>query len=285
MNEELGRKIGGYIQRMPSLPTSVAKVLEVCNDPRSSPADLNQVISLDPVLTGRVLKLVNSAYYSLDQPVTTMVRAIILLGLNTVKNLALSSAALDSLKGKKDAGGMNMEDFWRHSLGVGVASKLLAKKRGVEARRLEDYFIAGLLHDIGKIPLNTAATESYTVTLGAADKKSLPLFKAENALLGIDHCTCGGRIVESWKLQGPVGDVIGHHHACLDYQGQNQDVLCNVAVANFFIQQSNIGFAGDSHPELDPEIWKLLKVKPDIMETLAGMVNGEIEKAQIFLKL
>jgi HD-like signal output (HDOD) protein len=180
---------------------------------------------------------------------------------------------------------MNMEAFWRHSLGVGVASKLLAKKRGVEVKRLEDYFIAGLLHDIGKIPLNTAAMESYTVTLGAADKKMLPLFKAENALLGMDHCACGGRIVEAWKLHGPVGDVIIHHHSCLDYKGQNRDVLCNVAVANYFIQQSNIGFAGDPHPEIDSEIWTVLKVKPDIMQTLAGMVNGEIEKAQIFLKL
>ncbi|MDR3248503.1 MAG: HDOD domain-containing protein [Treponema sp.] len=284
MNEDLERKIDSYIQKMPSLPTSVVKVLEVCNDPRSSPADLNRVISLDPVLTGRVLKLINSAYYSLGQEVTTPVRAIIMLGLNTVKNLALSSAVLDNLKGK-GSGGMDMEAFWRHSLGVGVASKLLAKTRGQDPRHLEDYFTAGLLHDIGKIALTAVASEAYAVTVTAAEKKQLPLYKVEETLLGISHCVSGGRIVSAWKLLGPVGDVIVNHHACRAYQGPNQDVLYNVAVANYFAQQSEIGFAGDSHPEIDPVVWEVLKVKPDIVKTLAATVNEEIEKAQIFLKL
>ncbi|GAB1484239.1 hypothetical protein MASR2M78_30570 [Treponema sp.] len=85
MSDEAVRKIENYIQKMPSLPTTVAKVLEVCNNPRTSPADLNHVISLDPVLVGRVLKLINSAYYGLGQQVTSLVRAIIMLGINTVK--------------------------------------------------------------------------------------------------------------------------------------------------------------------------------------------------------
>jgi HD-like signal output (HDOD) protein len=285
MNGDLERRIDTYIQNMPSLPTSVVKVMEVCNNPNSSPADLNHVISLDPVLTGRVLKLINSAYYSLDQQVTTLVRAIIMLGLNTVKNLALSSAVLDNLRGKKNAGGIDMEAFWRHSLGVGVASKMLAKRRKVDPRRLEEYFTAGLLHDIGKIPLNSVAAEAYATTVKAAEKKQLPFFKVEDGLLGVNHCGCGERIVNAWKLQGPVGDVVVHHHTISDYQGPNQDVLCNVAVANFFIQQSEIGFAGDSHPELDDTTWEILKVKPDVTTTLADLVTGEIEKAQVFLKL
>ncbi|MDR2135175.1 MAG: HDOD domain-containing protein [Treponema sp.] len=268
---------------MPSLPISTVKVMEVCNNPNSSPADLNYVISLDPVLTGRVLKLVNSAYYSLPQDVTTLVRAIIMLGLNTVKNLALSSAILQNLRERSRA--MDMEAFWRHSLGVGVASKLLAKKRGLDTKRLEEYFTAGLLHDIGKIPLNAIAPEAYAVTMKAARQKGQRLIRAEDKLLGVNHCVCGEWIVNAWKLQGPVGDVIIHHHACSAYKGPYRDLLYNVALANYFIQQCEIGFAGDSYPELFPETWDVLKVDPDITQALSKIVTGEIERAQIFLKL
>jgi HD-like signal output (HDOD) protein len=285
MNEDLQHKIDGYIQNMPSLPTSVNKVLEVCNNPQASPADLNYIISLDPVLTGRVLKLINSAYYSLSQQVTTLVRAIIMLGLNTVKNLALSTAVLASMRKGGSGGGIDMEAFWRHSLGVGVMSKLLAKTRGIDTKRLEEYFTAGLLHDIGKIPLNTVITESYATMIRAAEKKMLSLYHAENQFLGIDHCGSGGQIANQWKLHGSIGDVIMNHHSCAEYSGPHRDLLYNVALANYAIQQWNIGFAGDSHPEIDPATWDILKIKPGITQSLMNMVAGEIEKAQIFLKL
>jgi HD-like signal output (HDOD) protein len=285
MNKNLQDKIEGYIQNMPSLPTSVNKVLEVCNDPKISPWDLNYIISLDPVLTGRVLKLINSAYYSLPQHVTTLVRAIIMLGLNTVKNLALSTAVLSNMRKKGNAGGINMEAFWRHSLGVGVMSKLLAKTRGVDTKLLEEYFTAGLLHDIGKIPLNMVITKSYATMIQAAEKKGLSLYRAENQFLGINHCACGERIVNEWKLQGFIGDIITNHHSCAEYSGPYRDLLYNVALANYSIKQWNIGFAGDFHPEIDPDTWNVLKVKPHITQSLMNMVAGEIEKAEIFLKL
>jgi HD-like signal output (HDOD) protein len=113
--------------------------------------DLNRVISLDPVLVGRVLKLINSAYYGLEQQVTSLVRAMIMLGINTVKNLALSSAILSNLVGRGFLG-LNAEGFWRHSLCVGVTAKLIARKQGIDHSRLEEFFTAGLLHDLGKIP-------------------------------------------------------------------------------------------------------------------------------------
>ena len=95
------KRIQAYIARMPSLSTTVIKVLATCNDPRASANDLQRMISLDPVLTARVLKLINSAYYSLSVPITSLTRAIVMLGLNTVKNLALSCAILENLKSNK----------------------------------------------------------------------------------------------------------------------------------------------------------------------------------------
>ncbi|MCX7654895.1 MAG: HDOD domain-containing protein, partial [Treponemataceae bacterium] len=178
MTPEVERKIDSYIKNMPSLPTTVAKVLEVCNNPRTSPADLNQVISLDPVLVGRVLKLINSAYYGLGQQVTSLVRAIIMLGINTVKNLALSSAVLRNLTSRKDFQALEMDGFWRHSLCVGVAAKMIAKKRGVDPKLTEEYFAAGLLHDIGKIDSGlNPITKSIMVVLDSLFHQKLKKVK------------------------------------------------------------------------------------------------------------
>jgi putative nucleotidyltransferase with HDIG domain len=286
MDSELGKKIGEYIRNMPSLPTSVAKVLEVCNNPHTSAADLNRVISLDPVLVGKVLKLINSAYYGMNQPVTNLVRAIIMLGINTVKNLALSTTVVGSLMSKKDPFGLDMEGFWRHSLCVGVAAKLLAKKRGIDTKMVEEYFTAGLLHDIGKIPLNAVLSKDYVLTLKAADSDRVSLYRDEEKNLKINHCGVGADIVTAWKLEGPVGDAVSHHHNCDEYSGGYGDVLYSVIAANHFACLSGIGFAGDRHPDkAGKAVWDALGVSYDIFDEIEPVVNGEIEKAKIFLKL
>src|SRR5512141_2284514 len=129
-SNDSAKRVRDYVVGMPSLPTTVSKVLEVCNNPKTSPIDLDRVIQLDPVLMGRVLKLINSAYYGLGTQVTSLARAIIMLGINTVKNLALSTAVIDRFGDKSAFQALNMDGFWRHSLCVGVTAKHLAKARG-----------------------------------------------------------------------------------------------------------------------------------------------------------
>jgi putative nucleotidyltransferase with HDIG domain len=286
MIAELDKKIEEYIRNMPSLPTSVTKVLEVCNHPRTSPADLNHVISLDPVLVGRVLKLINSAYYGMANQVTTLVRAIIMLGINTVKNLALSTAVIGNLAGKKDPNGLDMEGFWRHSLCVGVTAKFLAKKRGADSKLIEEYFAAGLLHDIGKIPLNAVLSTDYMLALAASDRKRISLHLGEAETLGMDHCESGAKIVKAWKLEGPVGDAVIFHHSPKEYGGEHKDIVYSVTGADIFANLSGIGFAGNRHPDIiEKYLWDSLGVTPDGFEEIANAVSGEIEKAEIFLKL
>lgn len=280
------RKIEAYIQKMPSLPTTVSKVLDVCNNPKTSPGDLNQVISLDPVLVGRVLKLINSAYYGLGQQVTSLVRAIIMLGINTVKNLALSTAVLRNLTSKKDFQALDMEGFWRHSLCVGVAAKVLARKRNVDSKLLDEYFTAGLLHDIGKIPLNAVLSQEYVQAIADSDRRQVSLHHAETQALGIDHAAAGTMIVKAWKLGGAIGDAVAWHHNYMAYEGDHKDVVFIVALANRFASVMEIGFSGNRYPEkLDPSIWAYLGVERDIVVEIADEVNREIEKAKIFLQL
>jgi len=286
MEADIDKAIREYIKNMPSLPTSLTKVLEICNNPQTSPADLNHVISLDPVLVGRVLKLINSAYYGLGQPVTSLARAIIMLGINTVKNLALSTTVMGQLSPKKNSQGLNMEGFWRHSLCVGVSAKLLAKKRGIDAKLTEEYFTAGLLHDIGKIPLSTVLSKEYMLTVSVADRKRISLFQAEEAYLGLNHCSSGALIAAAWKLDGAVGDIIVNHHNYEGYSGDFKEILYSVAAANRFASLSEIGFSGDRHPAPLPAfIWDTLNVSRDAFDEMEESVNNEIEKAEIFLKI
>jgi HD-like signal output (HDOD) protein len=287
MNPDVRRTaVRTYIGKMPSLSTTVTKVMEICNNPNASPADLNRIISLDPVLMGKVMRLINSAYYGLSQEVTSLARAVIMLGLNTVKNLALSTAVLGSLNESRNFQSLNMEGFWRHSLAVGVASKLLAKRRKVDPKFLEEYFIAGVLHDIGKIPLNSQFSADYLAAMSAADSGSTPLFVCELEALGMGHAECGGLIAEYWKLSEEIKDVIVFHHSVETYDGRFPQLLHIVAIANYWTNVSEIGFSGDRYPEKAlPESFQATGATMDDLDAMEESVLAEIEKASIFLKL
>lgn len=285
-NDQRIIRIKNYIDKMPSLPITVSKIMEICNDPKTSPADLNKVISVDPVLMGKVMKLINSAYYGLSQEITSLVRAIIMLGINTVKNLALSTAVLGTLGDSKEFQALNMDGFWRHSLCTGVTAKLIAKQRKVDQKFVEEYFIAGLLHDIGKIPLNNKFQEEYLLTMRLSDRDHIPLFSSEKENIGIDHSEVGGMIVSAWKLSPEIFDAVVFHHSAETYTGDNKDIVYSVMLANYFTNAFEMGFAGDRYPKkVDPEIYNYLGITLEHLEDIEDLVHAEIEKARIFLKL
>ncbi len=284
--EKILRIIEAYISKMPSLPTTVSKILQICNDPKTSPSDLNQVISLDPVLMGKVMKLINSAYYSLPNQITSLVRAIIMLGINTVKNLAISTAILGSLGKRSNFQAINMDGYWRHSICVGVTAKLIAKYRKIDKTLLESYFVAGLLHDLGKIPLNNKLSKEYVEAISLTDKEHIPLFESERRVLSVDHTEVGRMIIENWKLGKDIEDAVSYHHNVIEYGGENIDIVYAVCAANVFANTFEIGFSGDRYPEKLPDkVWKYLGIDWDFFDDIEDEVNSEIEKAQIFLRV
>jgi HD-like signal output (HDOD) protein len=284
--EKILAVIQTYIAKMPALPTTVSKILQIANDPKTSPSDLNQVISLDPVLMGRVMKLINSAYYSQTNKITSLVRAIIMLGINTVKNLALSTAVLGQLSAKGNFTALNIDGFWRHSLCVGVTAKLIAIQRKRDPKILEEYFVAGLLHDIGKIPLNNKLSTEYVNALSLTDKERAPLYILEERILEVNHCEVGRLIIKNWNLGPVMEDVVFFHHFIDQYPGTNHDVLLTVAAANFFANSFQIGFSGDRYPEkLALSVFEKLGITLDDLDAMEDKVNSEIEKAKIFLSV
>jgi len=281
------KKIQVYIARMPSLSTTVIKVLETCNDPRGSANDLQRIISLDPVLTARVLKLINSAYYSLGVPITSLTRAIVMLGINTVKNLALSFAILENLKSNGSFPVFSSDEFWTHSLGVGVIAKFIAAVKGNTPQGLEAFFVAGLLHDLGKIPLNRQFPEEYHRAWESAEKNQDTLCRSEIKLLGMDHCMVGRMIAKKWRLGTTLVETLSHHHNPDDSSEGDRDFVFIVSLANQFANHLSIGSAGDC--VTDSQLIEYLngKVGVDwtILNELGETVLKEIEKAKIFLEI
>jgi putative nucleotidyltransferase with HDIG domain len=281
------KRIQATIARMPSLSTTVVKVLETCNDPQASANNLKQVISLDPVLTGRVLKLINSAYYALGKPITSLTRAIIMLGINTVKNLALSFAILKNMKSNGAFHAFTIDDFWLHCLGVGVVAKSLAAFKGHLPAEQEKHFVAGLLHDLGKLPLNHQFFEEYFQIRESSDKDQDPFYLWEDRLLGIDHCKVGAMIAEKWRLGSSLVESLSHHHDPDDCSENNRDLVTAIALANLIAIDLNIGNAGDRLSDKALLADLTIKVGVDVskLSNFHESVSQEIEKAKIFLEI
>ena len=281
------KKLQAYIARMPSLSTTVIKVLETCNDPNASAYDLKRVISLDPVLTGRVLKLINSAYYSLGHPVSSLTRAIILLGINNVKNLALSFTILDNFKVKRTGQSFTADEFWTHSLGVGVAAKALAALKEVPSTMREEFFIAGLLHDLGKFPLQSQFPAEYYRAWNSARQQETQLYQSEDRYLGFDHCAVGQMIARKWKLGISLIDSLSHHHHPDESPDESREFVSIVSLADQWANAFNIGTAGNYAPDhaLLNDLSAKVGVDWSMLSNLCETVLCEIDKAKVFLEV
>ena len=272
---------------MPSLSTTVVLVLESCNEPQASANDLKRVISLDPVLTGRVLKLINSAYFALGKPITSLTRAIIMLGVNTVKNLALSFAIMKNMKGSGSFHAFTTNEFWMHCLGVGVVAKSLAAAKGLFPTEQEEYFVAGLLHDLGKLPLNKQFSEEYFQVCQSASKQSEPFYLSEDRRLGIDHCTVGAMIAKKWRLGESLVETLANHHHPDDCTENSQELVSTISLANQIAIELQIGAAGDCITDraMLEQLTDKVGVDYGQLSDFHESVSGEIEKARIFLEI
>lgn len=286
-HESYLKQIQAHIARLPSLSTTAAKVLETCNNPKSSPNDLNRVISLDPLLTGQVLKLINSAYYSLRQPVSSLTRAIIMLGINTVKNLVLGCAILQNMRHKKSFRALSAENFWAHSLGVGVIAKCLAVVKSVSLAEQEEFFICGLLHDLGKIPLNQEFPDEYFQALDMAERFCWPLGHAENVVFGIDHATIGGWIARKWRLSPAVIESLDCHHRPEESPADCRQLVFMVALADIYAQMLDMRTCEvrNTSSALAEHLLDRVGMDWPGLHGLRETVLAEIDKAKIFLEI
>jgi putative nucleotidyltransferase with HDIG domain len=281
------KRIQRFISRMPSLSTTAAKVLEICNNPMSSPNDLNRVISLDPVLIGQVMKLINSAYYGIPNRITSLTRAIIMLGINTVKNLVMASTVMASLKGIRPLKTFAVDQFWMHSLCVGVTAKILARKQGVPMFEHETYFVTGLLHDLGKIAMMSCFPEAYRNTLRKADYDQLSLCSCEVEDFGFTHCNVGHLIATKWKLGHEMIDAIRLHHDPFSAGNGAENIANSVALANQAAHYFQIGQSGSSiyNQKLVASLIHACNLGVEDFFSMKPEIEETIQNAKVFLQL
>jgi len=286
------KKIHTYILQMPSLSTTAAKIMQICNTSMPSPNDLNRVISLDPVLTGKVLQLINSAYYSRRSNVTSLTRAIIILGINTIKNIVLSSAIVKCINSSPGGDAVDMDFFWTHSIHVGVTAKLIAKEMGIPPTEQELFFLAGLMHDLGKVPLIQQFPKIYAQISKISIDKKTDVCLIENALLGFTHCTSGKMIAEKWQLGDSIKEALAFHHDTRNKNKANGEMAPIIELADIY---SNACKA-DNQPvawekllgTMSPAFMPLVEKTGISLETLAEfnpIISEEINNAKTFLNL
>jgi HD-like signal output (HDOD) protein len=280
-------KINRFIQDMPPLSVSVSRILELSKNPKVDAKMLNDVISVDPVLTGKVLKLVNSAYYSLPNRVTSLVRAIVMLGINTIKNLVISTGVISAVNQKKsEDGALDMTCFWRHSVGVGVLAKFFALKQNIDPKLVEEYFVAGLLHDIGKLPLDFVIAEGYKDIINLSKNKKVSLCQLESKYLGINHTELGERIVDLWKLPTNLRETIVFHHGIGEVHPQFKRLVSTVVIANNISNKLWKGSSGDYAIEENiDEMVKITGLTEKDLEEAELNADAGIKKAEIFLNI
>ncbi|MDD5425985.1 MAG: HDOD domain-containing protein, partial [candidate division Zixibacteria bacterium] len=190
-----------------SLPQTLVEVLRIARDDRSSADEMAKVLMHDPALTAKILRMANSPYYSVHREVTTMTKAVVMLGLRQVTALALS-ASIYNLVARWETK-IDRLRFWRHSLEVAIASRMIAE--AIQYPHIEEAFIAGLLHDIGLLILEKSFPKDFEHLCRQAQKGERTL-ELEEELWGTNHARVGQFLLEQWNIPQAICEAVGHHH-------------------------------------------------------------------------
>ncbi|PCJ61261.1 MAG: hypothetical protein COA79_06685 [Planctomycetota bacterium] len=267
------KKIIDDIIELPILPEVATTLIKLIEDPDSSANDLNDVLISDAALSAKLLKLVNSPFYGMKEPVTSLKKGIVILGFRTIRSMAISTSVVD-LFDFIEFDGFSQEEFWVHSLGVATASSLITEYLDIQN---DTAFVCGLLHDIGKLIMNQYAQNEFKEILFYAKDSNLCFYDAE-VKLGVDmnHAEIGEFLAKKWNLPVSVQTVIADHHK--EPEDTGEPVLVSaIQLANHVCEQLKIGTGGNYGPIVPNhkqcvKFCKGVNIK-DIIETLKTSVE------------
>ena len=281
MNPTDLNRIIARVEDLPTLPRTVLKITELVNDPKSSARDLARIITDDQVLAARLLKLVNSSFYGFPQRISTITGAIVLLGFDAIRNLLLTTSVFDIFPNRKKAGQIRQEQLWDHSLGCAVGAKILGNYLRYD--KIEELFVSGLLHDIGKIVEMIFMPEAFTQINRLIKNENLLMITAEERFLGYSHADVGKLLAEKWNLPPKLGSVILHHHQPSS-AGRFALEAAIVHLADILCRSLNIGYGGDNKvPALDKAAWESLKITTQVLESVMAEIRREFDEISLFI--
>lgn len=272
------------IHDLPTLPEVIRKILEAVQDESSSASDLTSILEADHTISARILRLANSAFYGQVKEVGSIRRAVVVLGFDAVRHLALATSVFDTLS-KRRQFSIDPEDFWMHSLGAAKASQLLCDGHcQVESPSI--CFTAGLLHDIGKYLLALVLKDDYKAVVEAAEKSERMLLDVEMEILGFGHSEAGAWIAKKWKFPELIIEAIRNVHDATAYEGPNREEVALVALADAVSLRAGFGRAGDwGPPPATFALTGLLGIPESTVDDLVEQLSAEKKETREFFNL
>ncbi|MDQ6993780.1 MAG: HDOD domain-containing protein [Mariprofundus sp.] len=277
---ELKKHLTTMVDAMPAFPESAHRVIEISSDFNCSPKDLVRVIERDPVMTIKLLKLVNSPFFALSRSISSVQHALVYLGLNTVKNLAVSIATVATLP-RRSIPELSMSEFLTYSLATASVAQWIAK-HGLNLRDTSDYFVGGLLHDFGKAVFIQFEPIAYGKLILEAKEKNRSLTSIETARMGVSSAEVGAMLAEKWTLPAELVNCIRMHANCNE---ESSDLALTAAIASTIVRTMQLGENGDPYIH---DFSKLIRKRlgcnqedvisamqglPEEVNTLKGAVN------------
>lgn len=251
------------VVRLVSLPEVCIRVNEMLEDPKINANDIGKVISQDTGLTARLLKIVNSSFYGFPSRIETVSRAVTVIGLRELRGLVLAASAVEAFS-KIPNDVLNMVKFWRHSVYCGVVAKLLAQHCNV--LHSERLFVAGLLHDIGKLIISHRLPNEAREVLRLQKESELPDYEIERQVLGFDHAVVGGELLKNWQMPKTLMNAVRYHHQPHESDDAIVDVsLVHIANGMTFVAEQGLDSENGSH-EISLYAWQTTGLDESVMD-------------------
>jgi HD-like signal output (HDOD) protein len=254
------------VAEIASLPEVAAQICAVVEDPRATPKDIHTIVERDPALATKILKIVNSAFYGLPAQVSSLERAILMLGLNALKNLALATSLSKLIKPGAISTQFVTQDLWRHAIAVGVCAKMIAKAAKYPVT--DEAFVAGLVHDMGLIVSQQLHADKMHEICERCFQTPQDFCAVERAAIGADHQQFGHALATRWKFPPGIRAAVGYHHAPTSLQPEHQRIATIVHLADTLCCGTKYGFWLTGFTQ-DP---------PDTMLDIAGLTTPAIEE-------
>ena len=282
ISAELTKKLSTAVEKMPAFPKSVQRILEITRDINCEPKELVMIIEKDPVMTMKLLKILNSSYYSFPKQITSVNQSVVYLGLNTIKNMALSFAAMGVLP-KRNAAGFDIQRYLLHSLTTATLARMMCQKYATD-KKIDpaDCYLAGLLHDFGKVVFAQFMPSEFKIALALSNERSISLHIAENQIIGADHSLVGAMLVGKWQLPKSLEETIRDHHS--EFSPENTLQSC-LFVADQISKQLTLGGGGNFMVEKLPAA--LIEYFGDDIDgiiTRLGDLSKVVDEAQSFIR-
>jgi len=272
------------INSIPTLPTMIERITRLLLNPTTSAEEVGKVITTDQALATKVLRLVNSAFYGFPGKISTITHAIVILGFSTIKNVVLTTSIFDAFHKRGDeTEDFDLEQFWRHSIACGAAAQAIAKYLGSNDK--EECFIAGLLHDLGKLIVCQYLPDEFSMVLTNARLKEKLFFESEKELFDVTHQEVGAFLTQRWNLPQNLQNAVLFHHTP-DPSREHFLMTASVHCADIFVRALDIGNGGDNKiPMMSEQVWRSLGFENNSLIPLFDSIRDEVEKATIFLQL